>query len=268
MRKIYVVLSLMFLLSAVFAVGMLEPFKKDVFDKDIVDLGDMGPGQTVVIAISPIVTEGGRYGQGGQYDQAFAVDLPQSWKAKPSKLYGNPLQIEITADKNATPGDYTFKIVVVDEYYGEKLDNVTITTKVKINWDVLEVSVDPKSQTAGPGQPARYTIDVRNKGTASDVFEVSSHGMKRSEFKKYVYVPGKSSKQAVYEMSENEEGTYSPTLSVVSTASDNIKRSENVTLTVWSGLRGDYRATNSGVVVFPIFESLISSLAGIISNFV
>jgi hypothetical protein len=131
----------------------------------------------------------------------------------------------------------------------------------------LDVAINPLKQTAGPEQPARYVITVNNKGSASDVFEVSSHGIKRSEFKKYAYVPGKSSKQVVYEMSEGEEGTYSPTLTVVSTASNNIKKSENVTLVVSSDLFGDYRATNNGVIVFPIFESLISSLAGIISNF-
>ncbi|MDO8553485.1 MAG: hypothetical protein Q7S22_01655 [Candidatus Micrarchaeota archaeon] len=268
MRQIYVMLSIMFLMSAIFAVGMIEPFKKDISNSDIVDFGDIGPGQTIVVSIDPIIKEGGRYGQGGQYDQAIATELPNGWKMKPSKLYGNPLQVEITADKNATPGDYSFKITIIDEYYGEQLNNVTFTNKVKVNWNILEVNIDSNKQTAGPGQPARYSIDIKNKGTASDVFEVKSHGIKRSEFKKYVYVPGKSNKQVIYEMTENEEGTYSPTLSVTSTASDNIKVEKNVTLSVSSGLRGDYKATNSGVIVFPIFESLISSLAGIISNFI
>lgn len=266
MKGISVFTALFLLTASVFAINLIEPFNKEVTSNDIIDLGEMGPGQTIVVSVEPIVSTGGKFNQGGQYDQAIATSLPEGWKTKPSKLYGKPLQVEVTANKDAAPGDYNFNVIISDEKHGDGLEDVNLNAKVKISWDVLDVSVDNRAISAGPGQPARYIINIKNKGTASDVFEVNSFGTKRSEFKKYVYVPAKSSKQLSYEITEKEEGDYTHNLNVVSTASENIKKHENVTLSVKTDLIGDYKATNNGVIIFPIFENLISSLAGLISN--
>jgi len=69
-----------------------------------------------------------------------------------------------------------------------------------------------------------------------------------------------------YEIAANEEETIQPTISLVSHASRLIHDEKNVTVVVRSDLIGDYKATNSGVPVFPIFETLTYSLAGLLSN--
>ena len=53
---------------------------------------------------------------------------------------------------------------------------------------------------------------------------------------------------------------------VVSLASSNIADQENVTISIESNLFGDYKATNNGVVIFPIFELSAYAIAGLISN--
>jgi hypothetical protein len=259
-------LSLLLFLSLSFSILVVSPLQKNVDDGDVIDLGTIGPGQTVSIQIDPLVSEGGIHGIGGQYDMAVAEDLPRGWTSEKSKLYQNPLQVTITADPEAEPGNYSAKVVVIDEYNGEELGNVTFDVLVEITYDVMDFKVSPAYLEVGPEQPARFSITIENKGSTSDVFQVSAEGPKRWEFKKPVFVPAQSSKTIQYEIVGREEETYRATVSVVSLASDNIADEENVTLFIKPSLIGDYKATNNGVIVFPIFQAPIYSLAGLISN--
>lgn len=246
---------------------IVSPVEIDVQEGDIVYLGEIGPGQTIDVMIYPKVEEGGILGKGGYYDIAKATKLPPRWESEESKLYGNPLQVTITAPPYAKQGEYSTRITVIDEMNGEELGNITFIAKVKITWDVLDAEITPTEQTVGPGQPAKFTITITNKGAASDVFEVSSEGMKRWEFKKAVFVPAKSSKTIFYEIAGDEEELYKSEIKVVSLASDRIHKEQNITLVIQPDLISDFKATNHGIVVFPIFEAMIYSLAGLISNF-
>ncbi|MBN1170403.1 hypothetical protein JXA56_05230 [Candidatus Micrarchaeota archaeon] len=261
-----IIFSALVLFSLSFAIQLTAPFSAEVEEGDIIDLGTIGPGQTVSIEVNPIVTEGGIHGIGGQYDMAAAEDLPRGWKSKKSKLYGNPLQVTITADPDAPEGEYSAKVLVMDEFDGEELGNITFTAKIRITWDVMDFDVKPTSITVAPAQPARFDITITNKGSTGDVFEVSAPGPQRWEYRKHVFVPAKTSRTVSYEISGYEEESYFTTISVVSLASGNIYAEENVALTIKPGLIGDYRATNNGLLLFPIFEASIYSLAGLISN--
>ncbi len=260
------IFSVLLILSLTFSIGVVSPVAQDVKSGDVIDLGRIGPGQTVSIQIDPIVKTGGIHGIGGQYDYAIADNLPRGWTSKQSKLYQNPLHITITANPEAKPGNYSAKIRVVDEYNGEQLGNVTFDAQVEITYDVMDFNVTPAYLEVGPGQPARFTISIANKGSTSDVFQVSALGPKRWEFKKPVFVPAMTTKEIHYEIVGEEEETYRATVSVVSLASDNIAGEKNVTLFIKPSLIGDYKATNNGVMVFPIFQAPIYALAGLISN--
>jgi hypothetical protein len=261
------ILAAILLLSMSFAINLISPAMTDVKNGDIIDLGTIGPGQTISILIDPKVTSGGIYGQGGMFDTAVAQDLPRGWTSQNSKLYGTELQVTITADPEATEGNYSTKVVVIDENNGEQLGNVSFTAKIRITYDVMGFSVSPTYITVGPGQPARFAINITNKGATGDAFNVSATGSKRWQFERQVFVPAMSSKTLYYEIVGQEEQTYQTPISVVSLASSKISGEENVTLIVKSDLIGDCKATNNGVVVFPIYEGLVYSLAGLISNF-
>jgi uncharacterized membrane protein len=260
------IIAFMLVLSLSFAINLVSPTVPNVRDGDIVDLGTIGPGQTISLKINSTVTTGGIHGEGGLYDMAIAQNLPTGWRSEPSKLYQNPLYVTITADPNAPEGNYSARVTVIDENNGEKLGNVSFIAKIRITWDVMDFNVSPTFITVGPGQPARFSIDVTNKGSTGDAFEISAIGAKRWEFVKSIYVPAKSSKTIYYEIAGDEEETYQSTIHVVSLASKNIADEKNVTLNIRSNLLGDYRATNNGVLVFPIFEAPIYALAGLISN--
>ena len=260
------VLTMLVLMTLVSGIQVLEPTEKEIGEGSEVYLGEIGPGQTIQVTIEPRVTTGGILGKGGDYDLATVTKLPDEWKFEKSKLHGKPLQVTITADKYAPEGNYTVDITVIDEFNGEELGNVTFKGRVDITWDVLDVEIAPKNVKVGPGQPAKFEITIHNKGTTSDVFEISSVGMKRWEFTKTVFVSGKSSKTIPYEMTAYEEEEYEAKVTVASMASDIIQHTEDVTVVVSSDVMGDYKATNNGVLLFPLFEAPIYALAGLISN--
>jgi hypothetical protein len=260
------IIAALMLLSVSFAITLVAP-QAEVKTGDTIDLGSIGPGQTISILIDRQVTTGGIYGQGGLYDMAVAEDLPRGWQSTDSKLYQDQLQVRITADPNAPEGNYTATIKAIDENNGEKLGNITFQVKIRITYDVMGFDVSPQSILVGPGQPARFGITITNKAATGDAFDVTATGSKRWEYKKSVFVPAQSSKTIYYEIVGNEEEVYSTPIRIVSRASSKIYDEKNVTLTVRSGLVGDMKATNNGVVVFPIFQSLAYSLAGLISNF-
>ncbi|HID72639.1 TPA: hypothetical protein EYP38_01745, partial [Candidatus Micrarchaeota archaeon] len=109
------------LLGCSFAVRVVAPIEFEVNEGDIIDLGTIGPGQTIEVQIEPKVDTGGMLGQGGYYDMAQATVLPEGWSSEPSKLYGRPLQVTITAAPDAPEGDYSAKVTVIDERNGEEL---------------------------------------------------------------------------------------------------------------------------------------------------
>jgi hypothetical protein len=260
------IFALILLASLSFSLTVVSPVNTEIERGDVIDLGTIGPGQTVFIQIDPIVTTGGINDIGGQYDMAIAEDLPRGWSSTESKLYQNPLQVTITTDPDAPEGNYTAQITVIDEFDGEGLGNVTFSVKVEITYDVMDFDVTPSYIETGPDQPVRFKITITNKGSTSDAFEVKSSGVKRWEYKRHVLVPKQSSRTIEYEIVGAEEEIYKATISVVSLASDNIADEKNVTLSVKPSLLGDYKATNNGVSVFPIFEMPIHALAGLISN--
>jgi hypothetical protein len=260
------ILALFLVLSMSFALDLEYPAVKGVKNGDTIDLGAIGPGQTVSLLIDRKVTTGGIHGEGGFYDMAVAQDLPRGWTSKESKLYQDPLQVTITADPDAPEGNYTARVTVIDENNGEELGNVSFMVKVRITWDVMDFDASPAYLDTGPGQPARFALRITNKGSTGDVFQVSALGPKRWEFIKPVYIPAQSTKTIYYEIVGSEEETYKATISVVSKASPNIAAERNVTLFIHSDVLGDYKATNNGVLVFPIFEAPIYAMAGLLSN--
>ncbi|MGV8176763.1 MAG: hypothetical protein ACP5NX_03120 [Candidatus Bilamarchaeaceae archaeon] len=249
------------------AVNMIEPLQTNVADGSETVIGLVGPGQTLAVSFDPKVTEGGTNGVGGVYDLAYAVETPDGWQVEKSSLYGNPLQVKITVDPEAADGEYPVKLVIEDEKDGEKLGKVTATIKVQVSRDIMEVSIQPKEASVSPNQPARYYITIANRGRAGDVFEITNdQASKRLQFRKTLYVPPNEARTLVLEMSEAQEEMYVEKINVKSVSSPLIHAEGGITLKVNPSLIGDWKATNRGVLVFPIYQSIIYSFAGLISN--
>ncbi len=264
MRAVVISLLLFGLLTAI---HVIEPVDIEVNEDDAVYIGEMGPGQTISILIEEEAETGGRYGIGGIYDLAYFDKLPEGWFGIKSDLHDHPLHVALTADSEAEEGSYLARILVQDENNADGLGNASFWVKVDITHDVMDADVEPAVIKTGPGQPARFEITIKNKASTGDTFEISSLGAKRWEFQRVVFVPPESSKKIYYEIVGDEEETYRAQISIKSSASPTIIHEEkNITVDIRSDLIGDMKATNNGVILFPIFESLIYSFLGLISN--
>lgn len=266
----YAAFFVLMLLCASFGatIDVISPVKQTVSDGNFIELGTIGPGQTVYITVEPKVTTGGIHGIGGTWDQMVISSLPEGWKGKDSKLYSDPLQIEITAPPNAENGRYSATVSVVDEGDADKIGgSVTFNVFVTVDSNVMGMYVSPETATVGAGQPARYVITVANTGAADDVFRISSSGINRWTFTKDIYVGSGSAKQVTYEVVGEEEGTHSLLISATSSSSNLIQASKNVTLVVKTDLLSDYKAATHGLLIFPVIELPVYAFAGLLSNF-
>lgn len=264
-------ISLLALCALSFAVEPLRfisPVQKEVLTGDEIEVGTIGPGQTFTVQLDPKVYTGGINGIGGRWDQAIAFSLPDGWSSRPSKLYQNPLSVEITASPTATDGDYRVKLKLIDEANAEQIgDEIYAVLIIHVKKDVLSMKVEPTSAEVGAGQPARFAITITNDGAANEIFDISSSGVSGWAFRKNVYVPAHSSKTITYEVVGEEEASYRATITSQASSSSLIRSELPIALTVRTNLISDYKATSNGVLLFPFVLSPAYSLAGLISLF-
>jgi hypothetical protein len=265
MRKALFILLL--LAIPIFAIEVLTPVQANVGSNEELYLGRVGPGQTVFFSVQPKIWEGGVHGIGGRWDQIVFSNVPPGWTGSPSKLYADPLQAELQVAPDARDGRYIAKATIVDEEGGEKLGNIPINLAIEVDRKVLEMEIAPSSIQTGAGQPARYSITLRNTGVANDVFTLASSGLPDWNFQRNLYVPAGSSKKVAYEIVGNEEGMYPIKIISKSTSSPLIVRSQDVRLDVKTDLISDFKATRNGVLLFPFLEGPLYFAVSIISNF-
>jgi hypothetical protein len=264
---------LVLLVLALFAVpawasqlSVLRPVYVAANDGDEISLGAVGPGQTVSVEADAIVTSGGKFGLGGRWDRLDIVQVPDGWSADNSLLYEQPLKARIKVAKDAPDGEYVVLARAVDLEGGENLGEVNLRLKVNVSRDVLGMKVAPARMETGATQPASYTVTVENNGVASDAFEISASGLPAWNFKKTVFVPYGQSRTVQYEVASSEEGEYDVSINVKSVSSDSLSGSQKVHLSVSTSLWSDYKATNNGLLLFPIFEQAAYSVMGLLAN--
>lgn len=269
MHKALTLLALALFASFCFAttIVVLTPIQKQIADYQEVNLGTIGPGQTVSLSVEPKVTTGGVNGIGGRWDTLVITRPPLGWTVKASKWDADPLQVELTAPADAPEGNYTALVTIADDNDAEKIGgSMTFRATVTISNDVMAMDVAPREVKVGANQPARFLITIENKGDASDVFEVSSSGIRGWDFRKTIYVGSKQTKQLSYEAVGKEEQTLHAQIKARSVSSDLIQKNQNVTIKVETDLISDYKATTRGLMVFPMIEQPVYSLMGLIGN--
>lgn len=247
-------------------ITMTYPETREIHEGDIINVGVLGPGQTIPVRFSATTTRGGRFGDGGRWDQIVILSAPRGWKGFDSKLYEDPLQINVKADPMAAEGDYSVRVMAVDDGNADRMGNLTFTLVFTVKHDIYDFSVEPEHVSVGAYQPARFRITIFNKGNAPDMFVISSEGLEDWVFQKTVYVPERDYRTVVYEVVGKEEEDYPITIKIRSMNSPLIHDSKNVSVSVRSDLKSDYHAVNNGLLLFPTTESPIYAFIGILSN--
>ncbi|MFN3909698.1 MAG: hypothetical protein ACK4J0_00495 [Candidatus Anstonellaceae archaeon] len=252
------------LFFAASTIKLIEPQQPEVKEYELVDYGTIGPGNTFLVKIDPIV----RNSKGdflGQWDWAEITKLPEGWKADKSKIYGNPLVMEIIAPRDAEDGVYELEIKLVDEKGQEKIgEEFVFGLQVKVDRKILETKITQESKIFGANQPAKFYIEIKNLGNAKDVFILNIKGVKEWEVEKYIYIPPKESKNIVYEINSQTPGTYELKIEVKSTSSDRIFERKKIDFLVKTDVLSEYKAVNYGVILFPLTQLPMYAIAGLI----
>lgn len=247
-------------------VMVYEPVAKAVGNGGTVELGTVGPGQSVSLVVEPNVREGGTHGVGGRWDQVVFTSLPDGWKGEPSLVYGNPMKAIVKVAPDAGDGEYRIGVKVIDEPPGEGLGDVEFDAVVRVSREVLKTEVWPTQASAGAGQPAGYYVKIKNEGVASDVFKISSEGVPLWHYEKTVFVPRNSERVIKYEIVGEEENEYSAKIIVESVSSARMREETAVSMSVNSNLFSDYLAAGHGLLIFPVIEQPVYGLLGFIAN--
>jgi hypothetical protein len=238
------------------------------------NIGIAGPGQTVsIIADRETIGPDGNIHNPG-WDQLVISGVPPGWSTEASPLYETPMEAKIKIAPNATDGAYTFDATAVEEDNITGLGNLTVQITLNVSKDVFTIDVTPDAVETGVGEPAIYYIDINNAGAASDTFRITSEGLPAWTFKEDVLVPHAIDQYSPaittipYEVVSNEEINTPIYLNVTSQSSDQISKKLEVTLTATPSLLSDYRATDHGLLVFPLIENPIYSLIAFLSKLI
>lgn len=262
----FVVLALLAAHAFAAELNVIRPVDRVVQDGSEILLGDVGPGQTVFLEANALVESGGKFGLGGRWDRLEITDVPEGWNSEDSLLYEQPLKARVKVAPDAADGDYVILARAVDIDGQEELGQVDLRLRVRVTRGVFAMEVEPTRVETGATQPASFTITIRNSGVASDAFEISSDGVPAWNFRKTVFVPYGTARQVQYEFASSEEGEYAPVIRVRSVSSPLVGGEKKVSLGVSTSLWSDYRATNNGLLLFPVFEQAAYSVMGLISN--
>ncbi len=243
-----------------------------VLPEHVLDLGVIGPGQTVEVVAERgsgvIAAESQTKGE-ALWDQLFVVreSLPAGWKAEDSKLFENPFHAFITASPAAGDGEYAFQLKAFDQYEGA--NEKVFSAKVRISKDLVEQAVAENRLVTGVGLPAVIQIKLRNKSSASDVFELKASGIPSSwADPRRVFVRFNSEVEIPFEVLPGEQGEFDVGITTTSLSSPLINARSGINIQAVSSLEQDLRALNKGLLLFPTVEQVVYSALSLVSYLV
>jgi len=255
-------------LASAASVKAVSPASQELQSGSAIDLGLVGPGQTFELDASRVTGELAKVSaqpKQALWDKLFVGILPDGWIGSDSKFYEEPLRAFITVAKDAPDGEYDFKMRMLDEYEGTP--PLEFNPAITVSKDVLELSIIEKKIVSGVGQPAVYFVRLKNKSSASDLFDLTASGLPATwKYSQRVFVPFKSEVLVPYEVLATDQGEFTITFNAVSLSSDEIRASDTAQLITQSSLLLDLQAASRGVLLFPGIEQAVYSLLAFIGT--
>lgn len=274
-KSLFLALFIVVFSTGVFAaqLNVVSPVHQTlVTNEHVLDLGVIGPGQTVEVVAergSGVISEQSETKGEALWDQLFVVreSLPSGWNADDSKLFENPFHAFITAAKDAPDGVYSFQLRAWDQYEGagEKIFNA----KVTVSRDLLEQSLNSNFYSTGVGLPAVFQIRLKNKSSASDLFEIKATGVPGGwkETRK-VFVKFGDEITVPYEILPGNQGEFPISIEATSLSSQLITAKSSARLVAVSSIEQDLRSLNKGILLFPTVEQIVYSAFSLASQLI
>jgi hypothetical protein len=249
---------------------VVDPVKLEATQGSEIDLGVVGPGQKLEIAVMRETGEDARgitYKSEALWDKLLVAreTLPEGWAAEDAKFYEQPMHAYVTAAPDASDGEYFFKLRAIDEYEG--IAPIEVNAKVRVSRELLDAVLEQKTLSVGVDQPALYYLRLRNKSSASDAVLVSVAGLPSTpSLTQKIFLRHNSETAFPIELSEKERGEYVLVFRAESLSSPLIFSEDNGVLVVFSSLWNDMLAVANGILLFPSAEQPIHAGLGLIAR--
>ncbi len=262
------------LLLGAFARGatleVLAPANAVLSANQEVDLGAVGPGQSIEILIANATGEesGLKAGAQADWDQLNIIEpsLPNGWKARNGLIYEKPFRAFVIVSPEAKDGTYTLMMQAVDEYEG--LKPLTVKARVRVDRsNVFALSLKPPRATVAVGTPAYYSLTLENLASASDIYNVTLAGFPgAANYSKIVFVPRRQKVTVPFEMVSNEQAQYSVSFTAVSLSSYKVNATATSYVESKASLLEDMQSAGYGILLFPHSEQVVIGLLAFFAN--
>ncbi len=253
-------------------VQVLEPVYTATDGAGLIDLGVVGPGQTLEIIVSNDTAQISRGNktdsqQNADWDvlQVVKEALPNNWIGEDSPRYENPLKARVIVSKDAPDGEYEFSFKAIDEF--EEVTAESFSARARVTRDVLETTLLSEPVKTEPKTTAEYVVEIKNKGSASDVFQVKLESNTQAiKAERTLLVRHNSVATVKFNFETPERGEYPLTFTITSQSSPNISNRIQTSLFVGSNLVSDLKAAARGLLLFPTSQSAVYAILALIGN--
>jgi len=249
-------------------VDVYFPKSQVVSDNGVVDLGIVGPGQTLKIGIRSNTNEFHKTtGKEFLWSQLKILQnsLPIGWSSEDSLLFASEKIASVIVSKDAKDGTYTFDLKVVQD--AGQIEPLTFKAKIRVTKEVFDLILLNEPVKAEAGENAVYFFKLKNKSSASEAFKIVAKGLPSgiaTEYDSPLIAP--FSEQTIeYSLNPKEQGNYKFTIFATALSSDKLIKQQEFLLFVGSSIFGDLKATTRGAMIFPSIEQAIYSLFGLLS---
>ncbi|MGC8622469.1 MAG: hypothetical protein ACP5UC_00700 [Candidatus Micrarchaeia archaeon] len=232
-------------------VKVIEPYGAVVHQGGSVYLGNIGPGQSFYIVISPNTTSSsGKMVELG-WNKLVVTGL-SGWVVENSSLYSSAPSVEITPPSYTPFGVYGFNVTAINIGNYSGLGNLTFKAYINVTSKVFSFNASPAIANAGIGVPAYISIRINNTGVSDNPFVISASGLPGFNESDIVIAQHSTARSFLFPIYEDTPGTWHAMLKISSLTSPSIYETKNITLIVKPSMENELLALGKGTIIYPV----------------
>ena len=264
-RKIpFILVFLMFLSTFVAAdIHLVSPVDETIPNGGTVFLGNVSPGQSFEIKVTPDITFGEREITVDKWDYLeILTSLPSDWDTQNSEISTSVLVAKVTVPKNAAAGQYYARIRTTDTGGDVIPSEATLTFTVLPG--LTKPSLTAPLRTITQDEVAEFQITILNTSIASDVVSIETDLPASWYTPTMIPIKPSQNVNASIFVRPLGSGTKDFKIFVKSTNSGENVASFNARIISNTTLGGALNSAKEGPILYPSFELPVYSLINLL----
>ncbi len=233
-------------------VKVVEPYTAVMHQNGSIYLGNIGPGQSFYIVISPNTTSSSGKLVGLGWNKLVVTGL-NGWVVENSSLYSSAPSVQITPPSYTSFGVYNFNVTAINIGNYSKIGNLTFKAYINVTSKVFSFNASPSIANSGIGVPAYINVEINNTGVSDNPFVISVSGLPGLNESDIVIAQHGTSKSFMFPIYGYTPGTWHASLRISSLTSPSIYETKNITLIVKSSMENELLALGKGTLIYPVF---------------